>query len=69
MGGESEVLVAIFHFVQWLFTAPYAEIRPYVDRIIYLTGCEFCNWPQPFVVSEVMRFPRSHHHSFHKAIA
>jgi hypothetical protein len=35
MGGESEVLIAIFHFVQWLFTAPYAEIRPYVDRIIY----------------------------------
>jgi len=36
MGGETEVIVIIFKALYKLFTAPYSEISPIIDRVIYL---------------------------------
>ena len=36
MGGETEIIVIIFKALYKLFTAPYSEISPIIDRGIYL---------------------------------
>ena len=36
MGGETEILGMIFHGIIRLFTAPWSEIQPYVDRVLAL---------------------------------
>src|SRR2546428_3845211 len=61
--------------VPWLHTlcgVRYAmphRVSPPPEQGSPITGCEFCTWPYPFVVSEVIRFLSSFHHSFHEAIA
>src|SRR2546427_5698349 len=40
------------------------RVSPPPEQGSPITGCEFCTWPYPFVVSEVIRFLSSFHHSF-----
>jgi hypothetical protein len=37
MGGESQVLVEVWRAVQYFFNAPWAQIQPYIDRILHVT--------------------------------
>ena len=34
MGGETEALFALVKGIVWLFTAPWTELQPYVDRVL-----------------------------------
>jgi len=36
MGGETQVIVAIFKGIVWILSAPYSELAPFVDRVLYL---------------------------------
>jgi hypothetical protein len=61
---QAEVEDAVITPLALRSTRGHGEVRE--DTCV--TGCEFCIWSEPIVVSEVIRFSSVPHHSAHGAL-